>query len=214
MIKTLNVVLGQIGAAQLDPPAIVPTLNPGEVLATGYYVDQVTGLYYYYNADYDRWYGVTVAGLLYALEANPWVASPSAKIDLVAGDKLRFNLSFKYMGPALTARPFYAAVGDDKNPGETGSFAEWTDWNVTKSLSIPEKTTPTLITGLYIDLVVPSGSAWWDHEGEDGAAYCKIMDGAPKVGKTMTPYYCHVCHSVPAVGEFTNMVISKFEKVV
>lgn len=195
-----------------DPPAIVPTLNPGEVLATGYYIDQVTGLYYYYDAINDQWYGVTAAGLLYPLAANPWVASPSAKIDLVAGGKLWFILTFKYMGPAVT-RNFYAAVGNDHDPGYTGSFAEWTDWNATKSITIPAHDTPTLITGKYVELVVPSGSAWWDHEGEDGAAYCKIMDGAPEVGKTITPYYCHVCHSVPAVGEFTEFGITKFEKV-
>ncbi len=206
--KTLNVSL-----AVLDPPTIgVPVVTPGQVLASGYYTEQTTQQLYYYDAVNDQWYYVSAAGLLYAL-AISWTPSPSPKIDLVAGDKLRFNLTFKYMGPAVT-RSFYAAIGDDKEPGETGSFAEWSGYNTTKEISIPEKTVPTLITGEYIDIIVPSGSAFWDHEGEDGGAYCKIMNGFTLIeGENCTPYYYNVCHIIPAVGEFGDFGITKFEKV-
>lgn len=211
MIKTLEVSLGQVGALNLlDPPQVgVPVVEPGVVLASGYYTEQTSGQLYYYDAVDDQWYYVSAAGLLYAL-AISWTPSPSAKLDLVAGDTLRFNLTFKYMGPAVT-RTFYAAVG---NNSKSGSFGEWTDFNVEKDISIPEHDTPTLITGKYVDLVIPSGSAFWDHEGEDGAAYCKIMDGFTLIeGENCTPYYYDVCHIVPAEGEFTEFGITKFEKV-
>lgn len=213
MIKTLEVSLGQVGVLSLlDPPQVgVPVVEPGVVLASGYYTEQTTGQLYYYDAVNDQWY-YYAAGYIYPLSIS-WVASPSPKIDLVAGDKLRFNLTFKYMGPQVT-RKFRAAVGDDHSPGYTGSFAEWTDWNITKSITIPAKATPTLITGQYIELIVPSGSAFWDHEGDDGAAYCKIMDGFTLVqGVNCTPHYCHVCHSVPAVGEVTDFAVTSFVKV-
>ena len=208
MIKTLEVSLGQVG--MLDPPAIgVPVITPGQVVATGYYTDPTTGQQYYYNANLDQWYYVA-AGLLYPL-AISWMPSPSPKIDLVAGDKLRFNLTFKYMGPAVT-RDFYAAVG---NNSKSGSFDEWSGYNAIKSISIPAKTTPTLITGQYIEITVPSGEPFWGHHGEDGAAYCKITDGITFVeGQNITPLYYDVCHIVPAAGEFTEFGITKFEKVV
>lgn len=211
MIKTLEVSLGQVGELSLlDPPTIgVPVVEPGQVLATGYYTEQTTGQLYYYDADKDQWYYVTAAGYIYPL-AISWKPSPTVKIDLVAGDKLRFNLTFKYMGPAVT-RKFYAAIGDNKT---SGGFGEWSGYNVTKSISIPAKTTPTLITGQYIDIVVPTGEPFWGHHGEDGAAYCKIMDGFTLTeGENCTPYYYDVCHIVPAAGEFTEFAITKFEKV-
>lgn len=210
MIRTLEVSLGQVGALNLlDPPAIgVPVVEPGVVLASGYYTEETTQQLYYYDADADQWY-YYAAGLLYPL-AISWKPSPSPKIDLVAGDKLRFNLTFKYMGPAVT-RKFYAAVGINKT---SGTFGEWTDFTVTKSISIPAKTTPTLITGQYIDLLIPAGEAIWDHHGEDGAAYCKILDGFTLIeGENCTPQYYDVCHIIPAVGEITDFGITKFEKV-
>ena len=200
MIKTLEVSLGQVG---------VPVVTPGQVLATGYYTEQTSGQLYYYDAPNDQWYYVTAAGYIYPLSIS-WAPSPSAKIDLVAGDKLRFNLAFKYMGPAVT-RSFYAAIG---NNSKSGSFGEWSGFNVTKSISIPAKTTPTLITGQYIDIVIPAGQAIWDHHGEDGGTYCKIMDGFTLIeGENCTPYYYDVCHIVPAEGEFTEFGITKFERV-
>jgi len=210
MIKTLDVSLGQGGVLSLlDPPQIgVPVVAPGQVLTSGYYTEQTTGQLYYYDAESDQWY-YYAAGLLYPL-AISWKPSPSPKIDLAAGDTLRFNLTFKYKGPAVT-RKFYAAVGDNKT---SGSFGEWSGYTTTKNISIPAKTTPTLITGQYIDIVVPTGEPLWGHHGEDGAAYCKIMDGFTLTeGVNCTPQYYNVCHIVPAAGEFTEFGITKFEKV-
>ncbi|MBA7506496.1 hypothetical protein ES706_05187 [subsurface metagenome] len=199
MIKALEVTLGQIG---------VPVVEPGQVLATGYYTEQTTGQLYYYDAEADQWY-YYAAGYLYPLAVS-WTPSPSPKIDLVAGDSLRFNLTFKYKGPAVT-RTFYAAVGNNKT---SGTFEEWSGYTATKNISIPAKTTPTLITGQYIDILVPSGEPFWGHHGEDGAAYCKIMNGFTLTeGVNCTPFYYNVCHIVPAAGEFTDFGITKFEKV-
>lgn len=209
MIKTLEVSLGEIGALSLDLARIgVPVVEPGVVLATGYYTEETTGQQYYYNANLDQWY-YYAAGLYYPL-AISWRPSPTAKIDLVAGDKLRFNLTFKYMGPAVT-RTFYAAIGNSKT---SGTFEEWSGYNATKNISIPAKTSPTLITGQYIDVAIPTGEPLWGHGGEDGGAYCKIMDGFTLIeGENCTPYYYSVCHIIPAAGEFTEFGIVKFEKV-
>lgn len=209
MIKMLNISLGQVGGLSLpDPPAIgVPVVAPGVVLASGYYTEQTSGQVYYYDAVNDQWY-YYAAGYIYPL-AISWSPSPSAKIDLGAGDKLRLNLTFRYMGAAVT-RSFYAAVGNNKT---SGSFSEWSGYNVTKSISIPAKSTPTLITGNYIDIIVPSGEPLWGHSGEDGAVYCKILDGFTLIeGENCTPYYYNVCHIVPAAGEFTDFGITSIAK--
>ncbi len=188
MIRTLEVSLGGVVAAQLDPPAIgVPVVEPGQVLASGYYTEQTSGQLYYYDVTDDQWYYVSATGLLYAL-AISWKPSPTAKIDLDGGETLRFNLTFKYMGPAVT-RSFYAAIGSNKM---SGTFAEWSGFNKVKDMLLPAYDTPTLITGRYVDIVVPTGS----HGGEDGAAYCKIVDGFTLIeGENCTPYYYDVPQS-------------------
>ncbi len=198
-IKALEVSLIQIG---------VPVVEPGIILASGYYTEQTSGQDYYYDAPNDQWYYYT-AGYYYPL-ALSWVPSPSAMIDLSAGDILRFNLSFKYMGLAVT-RTFYAAVG---NNSKEGSFWEWSGFTKSKDISIPAHETPTLITGQYLDIVIPAGEAIWDHYGEEGGAYCKILNGFTLLqGQNCTPLYYDVCHLVPAIGEFVEFGITKFEKV-
>ena len=208
MMKTLEISFGQVGSLLAPTTVGVPVVEPGVVLASGYYKEQTSGQLYYYDADKDQWY-YCAAGLLYPL-AISWRPSPSARMDLVAGDKLRFNLTFKYVGPAVT-RSFYAAIG---NNSKSGSFGEWSGYAATKSIAIPAKATPTLITGNYIDINIPTGEPLWGHQGEDGGAYCKILDGFTLVeGVNCTPYYYDVCHIVPAAGEFSEFGISSFVKV-
>jgi len=202
MIKTPEGSLGRVGALGL-PTVGVPVVAPGQVLASGYYTDPTTGQQYYYNAALDQWYYVA-AGLLYPL-AITWKPSPSAKIDLIVGNVLRFNLTFKYIGPAVT-RSFYAAIGANSM---SGSFNEWSGYTVTKSIAIPAKTTPTLITGNYIDIPIAAS-----HAGEDGAAYCKMLDGLTLTeGVNCTPLYYNVCHIILAAGEITEFGIASFVKV-
>lgn len=202
-VKTLDITMGQSVA---DPPAIgVPVVEPGVVLASGYYTEETSGQAYYYDAEGDQWYYVSAAGLLYPL-AISWTPSPSAKIDLAEGDTLRFNLDLYYVGPTPVDKTFYAAVGDNKT---SGSFDEWSGFNATKIWTIPASDTPMHHTSYYVDLLIPSG-----HSGEDGAAYCKILDGWTLTeGENCTPHYYDVCHIIPAEGEFSDFAISKFEKV-
>ena len=206
MIKTLNVSLGQIGAAQVNPLEIaIPDVAPG-VYATGYYTDEATGIQYYYNANLDQWY-YSAAGLYYPLGIS-WKPSPSPKIDLAAGDTLRFLLSFKFSGPLPVTQSFYAAIGTNET---SGSFDEWSNFNAQKEWTIPASDTPVLHSNFYVDIVIPD--TFPRHEGQDGAAYCKKDQLLIEEGKDSTPYYYDVCHIVPAEGEFTLMTISKFEKV-
>ena len=203
-IKTLDVSLGLIKAAQVDPPGVaVPTISPGQVLASGYYTDPTTGQVYYYNAYLDQWY-YYAAGYLYPLSIS-WQASPSAKIDVIGGvDTLRLRLSFKYIGPAVTQK-FYAQPGDNKTSGAWGG---WDGWEVRKDITLPQCTTATLFTDKYIDLPIKTGK-----DGKDFAAYCKKDQLFIEEGKDSTPYYYNVGHIILAAGEFTELKISKFEKV-
>lgn len=206
MIKTIDVSLGQLGASQLSNPTTIPVpiLTAGEVLASGYYTDPVTEQLYYYDATANQWY-YSAAGYLYPL-ALSWKPSPTPKIDLIGGvDKLRFRLSFKYKGPAVTQK-FRACIGTNKM---SGTFDAWSGYDAVKDIDIPKCLTITLITDKYIDIPIPvDGRA-----GQDGAAYCKKDQLLLIEGEDSTPLYYDVCHIVVPEGEFTNMLISKFEKV-
>lgn len=203
MIRTLNISLGQASALSPPNPVGVPTPPSGEAYASGYYTDQSTGQAYYYDAVHGQWYYVA-AGLLYPLSIT-WQPSPSAKIDLIGGvDILRFNLTFKYKGPAVT-QEFYAAVG---NNSMSGAFGEWDGWQARKNVSIPRHDTFTTITGVYLDLPIKTA-----HSGDDLAAYCKKDQLIVVEGVDTTPYYYNVGHVVEAEGEFSSFSITKFEKV-
>ncbi|GAI69638.1 unnamed protein product [marine sediment metagenome] len=178
----------------------MPDVAPG-VYATGYYTDEVTGQQYYYNAPLDQWY-YYAAGLLYPLGIS-WQPSPSPIVNLAVGDTLRFLLSFKFSGPLPIEQTFQAAVGDNK---KEGTFGEW--WTAKKTWTIHSSDIPVLHSNFYVDLVIPSG-----REGQDGAAYCKKDQFFIEEGKDSTPYYYDVGHVIEAEGEFTEMKITKFEKV-
>lgn len=204
MIKTLNVALGQIGAAQQNPLGIaIPDITQ-EIYATGYYIDPLTGTEYYYDSINDQWY-YYAAGYIYALGIS-WKPSPSPMINLGAGDTLRFLMSFKFAGPVPVTQVFKAFIG---NNTKEGGFGEWDNFWATKEWVISSSDVPLLHDKFYVDLIIPSG-----HEGEDGAAYLKKDQFFIEEGKDSTPYYYDVCHIVPAEGEFTEMKITKFEKVV
>ncbi|GAI73362.1 unnamed protein product, partial [marine sediment metagenome] len=80
MIKTLEVALGLIAPSQTNPAGVlVPTIEPGQVIATGYYTDPNTGQLYYYDAPLEQWY-YYAAGYIYPLGIS-WQPSPSPKID-------------------------------------------------------------------------------------------------------------------------------------
>lgn len=182
----------------------VPVIPAGTVLTTGYYIDPSTGVRYYYNARQDQWY--IVSGLSLIPLAISWKPSPSAKIDIAAGETLRFNLSFYYIGPAVT-RTFYVALGANKT---LGIFDEWSGGAAQSNISIPNCAVKTLITGKYVDIVI---SGAWGHTGETAAAYCKILNGITLTeGVNCTPYYYNVCYVLAAKGEVTQFAIASFTK--
>ena len=184
----------------------VPELATGQVLATGWYVDLITGQYYYYDAISAQWY-YYAAGYIYPL-AISWQPSPSPKLTLAVGDKLRINFSFKYQGPAITNKKFHAAIGEE--PGEIPP-SPGTDMAEIKaevwSFNIPKCDTPNTITK-YIDIVIPSAAA-----GETITAYVKWEQLFVTEGISTTPLYYNVADILPAAGEFSEFAITKFEKV-
>ncbi len=203
-LKPMNATLNVIA-----PPTLgVPVIAAGTVLATGYYDDPNTGQRYYYNASTDQWYYQLGTDLI-PLSVS-WAASPTPKLDLTEGDILRFNLTLRHIGPAVT-REFYVAVGTNKT---SGTFDEWLGYNQTTQISIPAHTALTIVTGVHVDLIIPGGAFLSNHDGEDGAAYCKIMNGVVLVeGENATPYYYDVCHIVSVEGEFTDLAIASFARI-
>jgi len=145
----------------------------------------------------------------YMPAAVSWQPSPSPKIELNPGDILRINLAFRYKGPAQT-RNFYASLG---NNSKSGWFSEWSGYNATKAIDLPSKTTLSTITGKYVDIPIPTSTAWWEHSGEDGAVYVKILDGLFYTeGENITPYYYDAVHIIAAAGEFANFAIASIQK--
>jgi len=182
----------------------VPVIPAGTTLASGYYTDPNTGNRYYYNARQDQWY--LVSGLSLIPLAISWQPSPSAKLNIAVGEKLRFNLSFYYIGPAVT-KTLYAALGDNKT---SGTFSEWAGTSVTKDIQVPACAAKTLITGQYVDIVI---SGAWGHNAQNAAAYCKVINGITLTeGVNCTPYYYDVCYIIETAGEITNFAIASFVK--
>ena len=154
----------------------------------------------------DLWYP---QGLYYP-QAVSWKPSPSPKVELNPGDTLRINLTLQYRGPAQT-RTFYAALVANRT---SGWFEEWSGgYNATKDIDLPARTTLGTITGKYIDIVIPI-DPFFEHSGEDGAVYVKIMDGITFTeGENITPYYYDAVHIIAAEGEFANFAIASLAKV-
>lgn len=203
MIKTLDLDLGQIDASSMvDPP---------EVFATGWYVDQTTGQYCYYDALTGQWY-VYSAGLLFPLAVSPlglpsWQNSPSPKVDLIAGDTLRINMSFRYTGPRRDDYfVLYAAVIPNI---QTTVIQEWEGYTKDKYISVPESITGITRTD-SLDILIPAQVAPWKHDGEDGAVYFKIYRA---LSIWLSPGYLNAIHIIPAVGEFGELKITSVAKV-
>ena len=146
---------------------------------------------------------------IYFPQAISWKPSPSAKVELNPGDTLRVSLAVQYRGPAQT-RTFRAALG---NNTKSGGFAEWSGYWATRDIALPAKTTLATLTGLYVDIPIPTGTPWWEHSDEDGAVYVKIEDGIFFTeGQNITPYYYDAVHVIAAEGEFAGFAISSIAK--
>ena len=157
------------------------------------------------------WYdGLYYPQGIYLPAAISWRPSPSPKVELNPGDTLRINMALKYRGPAQPRR-FRAALG---NNSKSGWFDEWAGYWSTRDIALPAKTTLTTLTGLYIDIPIPTGTPWWEHSGENGAVYVKIEDGLFFTeGENITAYYYDAVYIIAAEGEFANFAISSIAKV-
>ena len=150
-LKTLQLDLGV-----LDPPEYT----------TGWYRDTVTGQYYYYDDPTKTWY-IYSAGLLHPL-AVPKETAPKV-VDIMPGDTLRIEYSYKYAGPAISVTE-YATIG------YTITFVYNEKVVKSKGRSLPQSTTPQVYSG-FLDLVLPAdaGTNWNDIEA-------KVFNGDKKLG--------------------------------
>jgi hypothetical protein len=177
VIKTLELSLGSIVA---DPPEY----------ATGWYRDPATGQYYYYDATNKKWY-IYAAGVLQPLA----IAEQSAPktISVIAGDKVKVSISYKYTGPAITGAEEYFSIGYKDALGYHPKIEG------TNSRNLPTCSTATLFTAEKT-LVIPTGVGEnWNH------IECKVWHGTPDVPETGLRYLnaLTIVGLVAAITEFT-----------
>ena len=149
-----------------------------------------------------------------ALGLPSWENSPSGKISLNYGDTLRINLSFKYKGSEQKGvYSLYAAIMTNK---EVSWIDQWQGFNTDYvPFDVPVSLTGITITKT-LNFKMPEAS-WLDtmgfltHGGQDGAIYCKIHKDF--LHEWFTPGYLNAIYLAAAVGDFTLLNISKFEKV-
>lgn len=189
MIKTLELTLGTLGLG-VDPPAY----------QAGWYRDQTTGAYYYYDGS--RWF-VYAQGILTPLAIVPLPAPKT--IEVAPGDKVKISVSYKYSGPAQTGIGEYSSIGyrdalgyHPKIENAPGGFAR----NLPASSSPVEYTYEHTLT---IPLNVESN--WTCIE-------CKVMGGTPGVPETgVCLFNPDPLKIVGLVTEITQFTIKDFVKV-
>lgn len=81
------------------------------------------------------------------------LVTPGQTLTVNPGDTIRVQVAFTYQGPAWR-QTLYAALLDAGN-NELSGGAGALGWD------IPEKTTPTAITNLYVDVPVPNRPGTW-----------------------------------------------------
>ena len=72
-----------------------------QLVSSGWYVDQLTGQYYYYDASKNQWY-VYAAGILTPLEV-PKLPAPKV-VDIAGGDTLRVKEALQRRAQARAAQ--------------------------------------------------------------------------------------------------------------
>jgi len=177
---------------------VIRVLQAGEdqPYQAGWYVDPITGQRVYYNPETQNFY--TMAGGVYIPLGY---MNPSPKQVAVApGEKLRITMSFKYSGPAISGAVCYYSIGVY---GALGFDEKITGQN---SKSIPQYTTPTLVTDSYTFTIPTSVGTNWDD------IYCKIYSGSPSVPQSLFGYEnaLLIVGKDPTISEFT---IADFVKV-
>lgn len=209
MVKTLQLDLGTINS--FAPPA----LAPGQ--ATGWYVNQITGQWYYYYAPTGQWY-VYAAGVFFPLAVGPlglpsWRNSPSPKVSVAHGDTLRLELSFRYIGSeAKGVYSLYSAI----IPNVQGAVIdEWQGFSTGYiAFDVPYSAAGMDIQKT-IDFELPLASwlesmGYLSHGGQDGAIY--FMVHKDPLHRWYSPGYLNAIYLAKPVGEFQELKITSIAK--
>lgn len=185
MIKTLNLDLGIVRA--LDAPQY----------QAGWYRDQTTGEYYYYDGQ--RWF-VYAQGILTPLVITPLPAPKT--IEVGPNDKVKIIISYKYCGPAQTSIAEYFSIGYRDALGYHPKIENY------PARSLPASSYPVEYTAENI-LTIPLnvGGNWTCIE-------CKVYGGTPGVPETgVCLFNPDPLKIIGLVTEITQFTIKDFVKV-
>lgn len=171
--------------------------------STGWYRDPNTEQYYYYDATVKQWY-TYAAGYLYPLHV-PKEAAPKV-VTVAPGDTLRFEYSYKYMGPAITSTKVEERVS-------VGTIHEVLGVQVydekayrSKSRALSESAVPKEYLGSQ-DLAVPAiAEASWDTI--EAKVTASGVDGDEELGMC----YVGAINLVGVVPEVTDFAIESWGK--
>ncbi len=187
MIKTLNLDLGSVRALQTPYQA-------------GWYRDQTTGAYYYYDGH--RWF-IYAQGILTPMTITPLPAPKT--IEVAPGDSVKISISYSYSGPAQTGIGQYVSIGyrdilgyHPKIENNPGGIAR----------DLPASSSPVTYTADYT-LVIPAGvQANWT------CIECKVWQGTPGIPETGVDLYNpDPLKIVGLVASITNFTVVDFVKV-
>lgn len=181
-VRTLDIALSQ---------------SPG----AGWHQDPDTGQWHYYDEEGRRY--VYVAGLLYPAVA--WEPAPKV-VNVRHGDSLRITVSFKYSGPAKTAK-LYGAIGN------LGNLWPYTFDEILTGISagftLPEASSPISHTR---DVTIPVTTAI--AAGKGYSIYVKLIDGVSfKEGETSSVALRDAVFVVSAEPAFSEFSITDYAKV-
>ena len=184
MIKTLNLDLGIVRALEVPYQA-------------GWYRDQTTGAYYYYDGS--RWF-VYAQGILTPMTITPLPAPKT--IEVAPGDKVKISISYKYSGPAQTMIAEYFSIGYRDALGYHPKIESYPGRNLPASSSPVEYTAEQTLT-----LPLNVESNWTCIE-------CKVYGGTPGVPETgVCLFNPDPLKIVGLVTEITQFTIKDFVKV-
>lgn len=174
-------------------------LSPG--LSPGWYRDQETGEWYYYDADGRRY--IYIAGQIYP--AMLWETAPKV-VNLKTGDTLRIAVSFKYSGPqkSLVLR---GCVG---NLGSVWPYTfDEVLWVRSPSFTIGPDNSPKIYTK-QVDVPITTVLA----AGKSYSIYTKLEDGIGFTeGQTGSKALKDAVFIVSAEPVFSEFSITNYEQV-
>ncbi len=188
MVKTLQLNLGTVQA--LQSPAY----------QAGWYRDQSTGAYYYYDGH--RWF-VYAQGILTPMTITPLPAPKT--IQVAPGDQVKISISYNYSGPAQTSIGEYSSIGyrdglgyHPKIENAPGGYAR----------NLPASSSPVVYTYEHTLTIPPAVQTNWT------TIECKVFGGSPGVPETGVDLFNpDPLQIVGLVASITDFKIVDFVKV-